>query len=88
MTQEELGEVLGITKGAVQKYESGQIRNLKADTIKKFCELFGSPPVFFIFDDVPDFFRVRSRQGVGPPFRNLVHRLRTVSGTSEYGRMP
>ena len=54
MTQEELGEILGITKGAVQKYESGQISNFKADTIKKLSETFGSPPVYFMYDRVPE----------------------------------
>ena len=33
MTQEELGAILGVKKATIQKYESGQIRNLKADTI-------------------------------------------------------
>lgn len=31
MTQEEVGKELGITKGAVQKYEANQITNLRSD---------------------------------------------------------
>ena len=54
MTQEELGEILGITKAAVQKYENGTIRNFKSDTIKILCEVFHMPPAYFIFDRVPD----------------------------------
>lgn len=54
MTQEELGEILGITKAAVQKYESGAIRNFKSDTVRKLCEVFNAPPAYFIFDRVPD----------------------------------
>ena len=46
MTQEELGEILGITKAAVQKYENG--------TIRKLCEIFDAPPAYFVFDRVPD----------------------------------
>lgn len=50
-TQEELGEKLGVKKAAVQKYESGQVQNLKQSTIKKLCELFNKYPDYFIFDD-------------------------------------
>lgn len=52
MTQEEVGKALGITKGAVQKYESGQIVNLRADMIRKMCLLFRTTPAYFVFDDV------------------------------------
>ena len=39
-TQEELGEKLGVKKAAIQKYEKGEIINLKLSTIKKLSELF------------------------------------------------
>ena len=52
MTQEQLGEVLGVGKATVQKYESGQIQNLKTAHIKKLCRLFGKKPHYFIFDDL------------------------------------
>lgn len=51
MTQEELGQLLGVKKAAVQKYESGQVQNLKHDTIKKLCEVFGKNPSVFIFNE-------------------------------------
>ena len=52
MTQEELGSLLGVKKAAVQKYESGHVQNLKHDTIKKLCEIFGKNPSVFIFDEI------------------------------------
>lgn len=51
LTQEELGNLLGVKKAAVQKYESGQVQNLKQTTIKKLCEVFNKYPYYFIFDD-------------------------------------
>lgn len=54
LTQEEVGKILGVTKGAVQKYETGQIGNFRADTIKHLSALFGIAPVYFIFDDVEE----------------------------------
>lgn len=50
MTLEELGAVLGVGKATVQKYESGQIQNLKAAHIRKLCYLFKKRPHYFIFD--------------------------------------
>lgn len=50
-TQEELGKKLGVGKAAVQKYESGQVQNLKSSTIKTLCDLFNAKPFDFIFDD-------------------------------------
>lgn len=50
-TQEELGKHLGVGKAAIQKYESGQVQNLKSSTIKTLCDLFNAQPFDFIFDD-------------------------------------
>ena len=52
LTQEQLGEHLGVGKATVQKYESGQIQNLKTAHIKKLCELFNKRPHYFIFDNL------------------------------------
>lgn len=50
LTQEELGAMLGVKKAAVQKYESGQVQNLKQATIKRLCEIFEMNPSVFIFN--------------------------------------
>lgn len=57
LTQEELGLILGVTKGAIQKYENGQIKNFKVETIKGLTNYFGVPPVNFIYDsgELPDY---------------------------------
>ena len=51
MTQEELGKYLGVVKAAVQKYESGKVKNLKSAHDKKLCTLFNTIQWDFIFDD-------------------------------------
>lgn len=48
MTQEQLGNYLGVQKSAVQKYESGKIKNLKQDTIIKLSSLFSVHPSTFV----------------------------------------
>lgn len=55
LTQEQLGEILGVGKATVQKYESGQIQNLKTAHIKTLCRLFKKKPHYFIFDDLEKF---------------------------------
>lgn len=55
LTQEELGELLGVKKAAIQKYENGTIANLKIDTIKRLCEIFVEPPYVFIWEDYEAF---------------------------------
>lgn len=54
LTQTDIANLLGMTKGAIQKYECGQIKNFKADTIRTLCEFFDVPPVSFVYDEIPD----------------------------------
>lgn len=62
-TQEDLGERLGVKKAAVQKYEKGEIINLKLATIQKLCEIFEVTPATFIFPEAEELDRVHnSRQ--------------------------
>lgn len=48
MTQEELGELLGVKKAAIQKYESSTVVNLKLETIQKLCETFDVSPNYLL----------------------------------------
>lgn len=54
LTQEQLGEMLGVKKVTIQKYENGSIKNLKQSTIAKLSEIFKVSPTVFI-NDAPDF---------------------------------
>lgn len=40
LTQEQLGEKLGVQKSAIAKYEKGRVENLKRSTIQKMAEIF------------------------------------------------
>ena len=50
LTQEQLGKILGVNKSAVQKYEAGDVKNLKRETIKRLCNHFRAYPYDFIFE--------------------------------------
>ena len=51
MTQEELGEILGVQKSAIAKYESGRVVNIKRNTLTKIADVLGIPPFELIFCD-------------------------------------
>ncbi|WP_338630353.1 helix-turn-helix transcriptional regulator [Clostridium baratii] len=44
LTQEELGNLVGLKKAAINKYESGKVENIKRSTIQKFSEIFNVSP--------------------------------------------
>lgn len=48
LTQEQLGEKLGVQKSAIAKYENGRVENLKRSTIQKMAELFDVSPLLFL----------------------------------------
>lgn len=50
MTQEELGNHLGVQKSAIAKYENGRVVNIKRSTLKKISDVLGLRPSELIFD--------------------------------------
>lgn len=48
LTQDQLGDMLGVKKSAIQKYESGDIINLKMATIEKLANIFNVPPAVLV----------------------------------------
>lgn len=44
LTQEELGNLLGLKKSAINKYESGGVENIKRSTIEKMADIFEIKP--------------------------------------------
>lgn len=55
LTQEELGELLGIKKAAVHKYEKGVVNNIKRDTLLKMAEIFNTTVEFIVNGTTPAF---------------------------------
>lgn len=54
-TQQQLADLLGISKASVQKYEQGDVLNIKAETMRKMCECMNVSPCLFVFPEhVPD----------------------------------
>ncbi|ADY54677.1 phage repressor like transcriptional regulator, XRE family [Syntrophobotulus glycolicus DSM 8271] len=45
LTQEELGNLIGVKRAAVNKWETGSVENLKRSTIEKLSAIFGVSPI-------------------------------------------
>lgn len=55
MSQEELGDILGIQKSAVAKYENGRVTNIKRQTLQKLSDVLDIPPHELIYEEeLPD----------------------------------
>ena len=50
-TQEELGQMLGVQKSAIAKYESGRVVNIKRSTLKKISEILDIKPSELISEE-------------------------------------
>ena len=57
VTQEEVGNVLGVAKATIMKYEKGLVENLKRSSIEKLAIYFGVTPSYLMcLDDKKDEF--------------------------------
>lgn len=48
LTQAQLGEILGVEKSAVAKWENGRTKNLKRDTLQAMALYFGVRPSYIL----------------------------------------
>ena len=48
LTQEQLGDILGVQKSAIAKYENDKVVNLKRETIQKMADFFGVKPSYIM----------------------------------------
>lgn len=52
MSQEELGKLCGVNRAAVNKWEKGQVENIKRSTIQKLSDIFDVTPCYIMcFDE-------------------------------------
>lgn len=69
MTQEELGEKVGVKKAAIYKYETGLVVNLKRDVIENLAKALDTSPSYLMGledSDLPDTSEKKQR-----PIRSL-----------------
>ena len=53
LTQQELGNMVGVQKSAIAKYESGRVVNIKRSTLQKIASALKMRPSELIFTESP-----------------------------------
>lgn len=53
LTQEELGNLVGVQKSAIAKYENGRVVNIKRSTLQKIASALNMNPTNLIFEESP-----------------------------------
>ena len=53
LTQQELGNIIGVQKSAIAKYESGRVVNIKRSTLQKIAKALNIRPSELIFNESP-----------------------------------
>ena len=53
LTQQELGDIVGVQKSAIAKYESGRVVNIKRSTLQKIAKALNIRPSELVFDGSP-----------------------------------
>lgn len=53
LTQQELGDIIGVQKSAIAKYESGRVVNIKRSTLQKIAKALNIRPSELIFSESP-----------------------------------
>jgi transcriptional regulator with XRE-family HTH domain len=72
MSQEKLGDALGITFQQVQKYEKGTNR-ISASRLQHIAQILQVPAEFF-FEDTPDMPSARAENATDPSWTSWRHR--------------
>lgn len=68
-TQQEVADVIGVTKSTISKYEKGQ-RNLSGDHIEKLSELFGADRIYIFTGKTKEEWRELIEMGPSPEEAN------------------
>ena len=48
LTQEQVGQIIGVAKSTIMKYEKGELTNLKRTSVQKLSEFFGVTPQYLL----------------------------------------
>jgi len=54
LTQQELGDIVGVQKSAIAKYETGRVVNIKRSTLQKITSALNIRPSDLMFDKSPE----------------------------------
>lgn len=87
LTMEELGKKIGVQKSAVNKYEKGEVENIKRSTIAKMAEIFNVRPSWLMgYDDEKDITVTYEKEGA-KPIKLQVDHVPVMGSTSKIAEL-
>ena len=72
LTQEELGDRIGVKKSAIMKYEAGIVENIKRSSVQIMANALGVSPAYLMFGDEIDEKEKAARSENGPKVEELI----------------
>jgi transcriptional regulator with XRE-family HTH domain len=79
-TQEELGKKLGLKKAAIQKYENGDVENIKRSKIKLLADALGVTPSYIMgWEDLGTTLKYQPKEELTKDEQYLVKSYRKLS---------
>ena len=83
LTMEQLGEMLGVRRAAVMKYEDGSVENIKRSTIKRMAEIFGVSPCYLMWGEEIETTVTQLPKGLTDPERQLLAAFRALNAQGQ-----
>ena len=83
LTMEQLGEMLGVRRAAVMKYEDGSVENIKRSTIKRMAEIFGVSPCYLMWGEETETTVTQLPKGLTDTERQLLAAFRALNADGQ-----
>lgn len=83
LTMEQLGDMLGVRRAAVMKYEDGSVENIKRSTIKRMAEIFGVSPCYLMWGEETETTVTQFPKSLTDPERQLLAAFRALNADGQ-----
>lgn len=79
LTMDQLGEMLGVQRSAINKYEKGYVENIKRSVIKQMADIFGISPCTLMWGDESE----RQSENLSAAERDLLTAFRACNAAGQ-----
>ena len=83
LSLEKLGDMLGVQRTAILKYENGSVENIKRSTIKRMAEIFGVSPCYLMWGEETETTVTQLPKGLTDTERQLLAAFRALNAQGQ-----
>ena len=83
LSLEKLGDMLGVQRTAILKYENGSVENIKRSTIKRMAEIFGVSPCYLMWGEETETTVTQFPRGLTDSERQLLAAFRALNADGQ-----